>query len=69
MYIKDCLDSKMSNVLTSFILLCVEFVQYSVDDEYVIQTALTLNSSTCGLVFFDARSAIAASGNQLKVRK
>ncbi|XP_028414380.1 uncharacterized protein LOC114537531 [Dendronephthya gigantea] len=40
--------------------------KFSVDDEYVIQTALATNTASRNLVIFDARSAIAASGNQLK---
>ena len=45
-------------------LICI---QYNVDDEFVILSALATNSSSRSMVIFDARSAIAASGNQLKV--
>ncbi|CAB3988741.1 myotubularin-related 2-like isoform X3 [Paramuricea clavata] len=40
--------------------------KFSADDEYVIQTALASNTASRSLVIFDARSVIAASGNQLK---
>ena len=46
---------------------CFFYFQFSVDDEYVIQTAITSNKASQSLVIFDARSVIAASGNQLKV--
>ena len=60
---KEDVNSK-SNIYSKFFFV----IQYSLDDEKLVNEARLCNANSKEMVIFDARSVMAASGNKLKVR-